>query len=98
MDLQENLYLLLFLLVASYFINYFLSFNRITTFDHDFPPQKNTTLGMKRYERQTNLSGGTKVCRGAAGTRVRQGSARTAAHWGGRSSPSWGLWDAGGLP
>lgn len=47
--------------------------------------------------RRTNLCGRAQICRGAAGAGVRQRSAGTAAHWGGRSSASRSFWDAGGL-
>lgn len=49
------------------------------------------------WVRKTNLSGGSKICRGAAGAGVWQGGASTAAHWGGRGSTSRGFWDARGL-
>ena len=45
----------------------------------------------------TNLGGGAKICRGAAGAGVREGGASTAAHWGGRSSTGRGFWDVGSL-
>lgn len=47
--------------------------------------------------RKTNLSGGAKICRGAAGAGVWQGGASTAAHWGRWSSTSGGFWNGGGL-
>ena len=50
-----------------------------------------------RFRKKTNLSGGAKICRGAAGAGVRQGSASTAANWGGWCSTRRGFWDAGGL-
>lgn len=47
--------------------------------------------------KNTNLSRGAKICRGAAGAGVRQGGASTAAHWGRWSGTGRGVWDAGGL-
>lgn len=43
--------------------------------------------------RKTNLGGGAKICRGAAGAGVWQDGASAAAHWGGWSSTGGGFWN-----